>query len=113
MPLLIENPKLEARILRRRRLSGADRYDEVWDGIYILSPLADDGHQQLVTDFSAVLTFLIKFTGLGEVRAGVNLSDRTRGWRQNYRVPDIAVRLNDGRARMLKNHWVGGPDFLA
>ena len=47
---------------------GGDRYDEVWDGVYMMSPPANDEHQQLVTDFSAVLTFVIKFTGLGEAR---------------------------------------------
>ena len=112
MPLLIDNPKWEARLLRRRRLSGADRYDEVWDGVTIMAPLADDEHQQLVTDLSAVFTQLIKFAGLGEVRAGVNVSDRVRGWKANYRIPDVAVRLEGGRARILKKHWVGGPDFV-
>ena len=33
MPLLIDDPKLEARLLKRRRLMGGDRYDEVWDGV--------------------------------------------------------------------------------
>ena len=112
MPLLIDDPKLEARLLRRRHLSGADRYDEVWDGVYIMSPLANDEHQQLVTDLSAVCALLIKFAGLGEVRAGVNVSDRVKGWRKNYRCPDVAVKLNGGLAQIYKNHWVGGPDFL-
>jgi Uma2 family endonuclease len=112
MPLLIDDPKLEARLLRRRRLSGADRYDEVWDGVYFISPLANDEHQQLVTDISAVFGIVIKFAGLGEVRAGVNVSDRGKGWKDNYRVPDVAVKLNDGSARILKNHWFGGPDFV-
>ena len=112
MPLLIDDPKLEARLLKRRRLSGADHHDEVWDGVYVMSPLANDEHQQLVTDLSAVLAFLVKFTGLGEVRAGVNLSDRVKGWKQNFRIPDVAVKLNGGLARIYKNHWVGGPDFL-
>jgi Uma2 family endonuclease len=111
MPLLIDNPKLVARMLRRRRLSGLDRYDEVWDGVYIMSPLASDEHQRLVTDFATVLKIVIGFPGLGDVRAGVNVSDRARGWKKNYRIPDVAVRLNGGLAKILKNHWVGGPDF--
>ena len=67
MPLLIDDPKLEARLLKRRRLSGADHHDEVWDGVYVMSPLANDEHQQLVTDLSTVLGIVIKFAGLGEV----------------------------------------------
>jgi Uma2 family endonuclease len=111
MPMLIDDPKLEAKLLKKRQLSGGDRYDEVWDGVYILSPLANDEHQKLVTGFSSIFTYIIGFPGLGEVRAGVNLSDREKGWRQNYRCPDVAVKLNDGVAKILKNHWCGGPDF--
>lgn len=111
MPLLIDNPKLEARLLRRRRLSGADRYDEVWDGVYIMSPLANDDHQRLVTYFSTVLQIVIGFPGLGEVRAGVNVSDRETDWRTNFRCPDVAVKLNGGIAKIRKAHWFGGPDF--
>lgn len=111
MPMLIDDPKLEAKILKKRQLSGGDRYDEVWDGVYIMSPLANDEHQMLATEFSAVFTTVIKFTGLGEVRAGVNVSDRIKGWKKNYRCPNIAVKLEGGLATILKNHWVGGPDF--
>jgi Uma2 family endonuclease len=111
MPLQIDDPKLAAKLLKKRRLSGGDRYDEVWDGIYIMSPLANDEHQMLVTDLSAIFSIIIGFPGLGQVRAGVNVSDRAKGWRDNYRCPDVAVRLNNGLAKILKNHWVGGPDF--
>ncbi len=111
MPILIENPRWEARIRRRRQITGADRYDETWDGVYIVSPLPDDEHQRLIASLATVLTLLVSFPGLGEVRPGVNVSDRVRGWKDNYRIPDVAVRLNDGRARILKKHWVGGPDF--
>ena len=112
MPILIDNPKLESRILRQRRLSGADRYDEIWEDVYILSPLANDEHQGLVGGLCTVLTTVIAFAGLGLVRPGVNVSDRVKGWKKNFRCPDVAVKLNGGLAQIYKNHWVGGPDFL-
>lgn len=112
MAILIDNPKWERRLLRKRRLAGAHHHDEVWNGVYIMSPLADDKHQKLVGGLTTVLNLTIGFPGLGEVRPGVNVSDRVRGWKHNYRVPDVAVRLNEGGARILKNHWVGGPDFV-
>jgi Uma2 family endonuclease len=111
MPLLINDPKLEAKILKRRRLSGGDRYDEVWNGVYIMSPLANDEHQKLVGKFTRIFDEVIGDPGLGEVRPGVNVSDREKGWKQNYRCPDVAVKLNGGLAKILKNHWFGGPDF--
>jgi Uma2 family endonuclease len=50
--------------------------------------------------------------GLGQVRPGINVSDQVEGWQRNFRVPDVAVRLNDGRAQICPTHWVGGPDLV-
>ena len=46
MSLLVSDPELKERLLAERRASGGDRYDEVWDGVYVMSPLADDEHQR-------------------------------------------------------------------
>ena len=43
---------------------------------------------------------------------GVNLSDRDKGWEQNYREPDVAVFLRDGKAINCGTHWRGAADFL-
>ena len=43
---------------------------------------------------------------------GVNLSDRDEGWKQNYREPDVAVFLRDGKAVDCGTHWRGAADFL-
>lgn len=110
--VLIADPNLRNRLIAERRASGGDRYDEVWDGVYIMSPIAGDDHQRIVARFTFILESVIGIPGLGAVRAGVNVSDREDGWEHNYRVPDVAVRLNDGTARILETHWHGGPDFL-
>ena len=34
------------------------------------------------------------------------------GWQENYRVPDVVVRLEGGAAQILEAHWCGGPDFV-
>ncbi len=31
------------RLIRQRRDSGSDRWDEVWDGVYVMPPLAVPG----------------------------------------------------------------------
>jgi len=36
-----------ASLIERRRETGADRYDEVWDGVYVMAPLATNEHQRL------------------------------------------------------------------
>ncbi len=109
--ILVTDPMLMDELLAHRQESGGDRYDEVWDGVYVMSPLANVGHQRFVTQFAFVLETVVGVPGLGDVCAGVNVSDRERGWLANFRCPDVAVRLHGGRSRNCKTHWVGGPDF--
>jgi hypothetical protein len=47
----------------------------------------------------------------GIVYPGVNVSDREKGWRKNYRCPDVAVVLPGCKAKNCGTHWFGGPDF--
>jgi Uma2 family endonuclease len=112
MPTLILDPRLEERIKTEREVCGGDRYDEVWNGVYVMPPLPNDEHQALVMRVGCILQDVIGWPGLGEVRPGVNVSDREVGWEHNYRGPDIVVVMRGGRARNLGTHWVGGPDFI-
>ena len=112
MAILVSDPTLEERLLRERESSGADRYDEVWEGTYVMPPMPNDEHQYLVTRFVYILEDLIGVSGSGHVRPGINLSGRTNNWEQDYRVPDVAVFLEDGGAINHGTHWQGPADFL-
>ena len=48
MDLLILDPADEARIIAQRRESNQDRYDEVWEGVLVKSPLANNERQQII-----------------------------------------------------------------
>ena len=111
MPLLMTDPDAQKRLIRERRKLGIDRYDEVWNGVYFVSPPPNDDHQRIVTNLSICFGVSIQWIGLGEVRAGIGVSDRTEGWTKNYRCPDVAVFLRGTSARNLDTHWFGGPDF--
>ncbi|MCA9265706.1 MAG: Uma2 family endonuclease [Planctomycetales bacterium] len=111
MATIIRDPILEERILAERAERGGDRYDEVWDGVYIMPPMPNDEHQMLVGRFTRILDEIVGDAALGHVRPGVNVSDRVNGWQQNYRVPDVAVFLNDTRAVNYAAFWHGGPDL--
>lgn len=102
---------LEERQIAQRRETGADRFDEVWEGVYVMSPMANDEHQDLGTGIVTVLRIVIQWAGLGEVRGGVNVSDRKDDWRSNFRCPDVAAFLKDTSAQMCGAFWHGGPDF--
>lgn len=106
-----QDPELEAELIAQRRESGGDRYDEVWDGVYVMSSMANNQHQRFVTEFATVLSVVIQWTGRGSVVAGVNVSSSRDNWNQNYRVPDVAVFLNETTAENRDTHWFGGPDF--
>jgi Uma2 family endonuclease len=111
MPMLIADTDQELRIKHQRAASGADRFDEVWDGVYVMSPLADPEHQEIVTQLAAILQLVAGWPAQGTVLAGVNVSDRAVGWEKNYRIPDVALFSRDSRARKQEKHYVGGPDL--
>ena len=111
MPTLILDALLEERLLAERAASGADRFDEVWEGIYMMAPMPNDEHQQIVNRLAAIFQEVIDWPGLGHVRPGINVSDRKENWTDNYRVPDVAVFLESGTAENCDAFWFGGPDF--
>ncbi|QDV38812.1 Uma2 family endonuclease [Tautonia plasticadhaerens] len=111
MAMLVLDSQVEDRLREERERSGADRFDEVWDGVYVMSPLANNEHQGLASGISAVLQIVLNWGELGEVFAGVNVSDREDDWDHNYRCPDIAVYLKGTTSRDCGTHWLGGPDL--
>jgi Uma2 family endonuclease len=111
MPMLVCDSDMVEELKAERQAAGSDRYDEVWEGVYLLMPLPDDEHQALISALITVLQLTIGWTKLGAVYPGINVSDRTEGWEHNYRCPDVAVYLKGTQAQPCRTHWVGGPDF--
>ena len=111
MASLIVPPQTLKRWIRRRRRSGLDRYDEVWDGVYVMSPIANIEHQGIGTQLSSAFIQALPESAKRRVLAGANVSDRGRGWTKNYRVPDVVVYLPDNPAIFHEAYAQGGPDF--
>ena len=84
MTMIVLDPSIRRQIIEQRLDSGADRFDEVWDGVYVVSPLPNDEHQEIVGGLTTCLTIAIGFSRLGKVRPGVNVSDRVEDWEHNY-----------------------------
>jgi Uma2 family endonuclease len=101
------------RLISRRRRAGADRWDEVWDGVYVMPPLADNEHQRIGLDMAISLRDILGPGDGLQIFAGCNVSDQPRRWRRNYRCPDLAVFLPGNPAEDRGSHWFGGPDFAA
>ncbi len=111
MATLVTDPVLAEQLIENRQARGLDHHDEVWEGVYVRSPIANDEHQQLVTRLATVLTETIDFAGLGEVRAGINLTSEPDDWKCNFRVPDVVVFLQVSEAVCHGAFWSGGPDL--
>ncbi len=111
MATLIRDREMERQLIARRRRLGQDKFDEVWNGVYVMSPLANDEHQDIAGSLYALFRETVQEPGLGIARPGINVSDRRQDWRQNFRCPDAAVFLNGTSAINCDAHWFGGPDF--
>jgi Uma2 family endonuclease len=112
MAVIVLDPFVEAQVLAKRAGSDGDQYDEVWEGVYIVAPLPNDEHQEIVSALDAILHEIVAWPRIGKVRPGVNLSDREEGWEHNYREPDVAVFLRGTKAVNCGTHWRGAADFL-
>jgi Uma2 family endonuclease len=110
--LLIRDAGLVDQLIQDRKRKGIDRYDEVWEGMYVLPSMPTNAHQKLLDDLGDILTEVVKRGRLGNKYQGANVSDRRKGWDHNYRVPDMVVVLRNSRAIDCCTHLFGGPDFL-
>lgn len=110
--MIVANPQLEEALIAERRRMGVDGKDEVWDGEYVVMPDPNYEHQSLVKRLLRLLCELVEDTGLGEVVLGTNVTDRPDGWRKNFRIPDLSVRLPGNRAENRDTHWLGGLDLV-
>ncbi len=86
--------------------------DEVWDGEYVVSPLATVAHQWMISHLGTIF-FSVTDPARGDhVYPGLNVSDRDAGWTHNFRIPDVGVVLADNPARDCGTHLCGGPDVV-
>ena len=81
-------------VLRFRERTGADRFDEMWEGVLHMTPSPSFRHQ---SHASRILNFFVEVwcprTG-GAAVMQINVSTEER-WDQDYRIPDVSVMLPD------------------
>ena len=111
MTVIVTDPREQQRLIAERQAAGADKYDEVWEGDYVMAPIADDEHQDIQAGLVMVFRLVVGVTGQGRVRAGVNVTDQQADWTHNYRCPDVVVYLEGTSAENRGSDWLGGPDF--
>lgn len=110
--VLIKDRETAEKFQADRKERGIDKWDEVWEGVYIVPSMPNNEHQELQALFLMPLIETVYAPGLGFVAAGVNVTDRHPDWEENYRGPDVVVYLKSTKAINHGTHWLGGPDFL-
>jgi Uma2 family endonuclease len=88
MRTLLPDPapaEIEA-VLERRRQIGADRHDEVWDGVLHMAPAAHGRHHLVQQQLAVLLDGPARAAGLLPAIGDFNL-----GQPDDYRVPDGAL----------------------
>jgi Uma2 family endonuclease len=111
MAALVLDRYLEKDLIRKRRATGADRHDEVWNGIYMMSPEADNNHQTIGLHLSVAFISATDRVDGAQAFHGCNVTDLPEKWRKNFRCPDVAVFLPGNPAVDMETRWFGGPDF--
>src|SRR5438093_12872655 len=99
MTMLVLDRDEERRLKRERALSGADRFDEVWDGVYVMAAIANNEHQFFAAELTHVIRQVVLAPEEGLVFPGCNVSDRETRWKKHYRCPDVAVFLRGDAAQ--------------
>src|SRR5207247_10934467 len=74
--------------LARRRQTGIDRYDEMWEGVLHMAPAPAFEHQRIVSALDRFLGPLCERSERGVLALGINVfGDATTT--QDYRIPDL------------------------
>jgi Uma2 family endonuclease len=83
--LVLDPPPPELRkLLERRRRSGIDRLDEVWEGVLHVIPAPGHAHARIAQQLAELLGLLARAAGLEATMHGFNLGASER----DFRVPD-------------------------
>lgn len=111
MATVILDPREAQLLIDERRARGLDGRDEVWEGTYMMAPIANNEHQGLLLGLALALTETVAVENLGKVYPGVNVARHADNWKHDFRVPDLAVYLQDNPATDCDAFYHGGPDL--
>lgn len=98
--------------LAHRKAIGADRWDEMWDGVLHMVPSPGVEHQRMLNELIVFLLPLFRQTRRGTVISQINVFDES-SFAENYRIPDLTF-VTTGREAVLADDGVrgGGPDAV-
>jgi Uma2 family endonuclease len=99
-------------VLALRKRTGADRWDEMWDGVLHMPPMPNRDHQDLGGELETWLRLHWARPNKAKVYHEINVA-APGGWPdENYRIPDL-VLLTPERFHIDRNEYFeGAPDVV-
>lgn len=98
-------------VLAFRKRTGADRWDEMWEGVLHMPPVPTPEHQNFEFLLEAWLRRHWASRKRYRVYHNVNVAS-VGGWPNDYRVPDLVLLGPDCRAVQKGAHFEGPPDVV-
>ncbi|MEW6742513.1 MAG: Uma2 family endonuclease [Planctomycetota bacterium] len=99
-------------ILAWRRRTGADRWDEMWEGVLHMGPAPNGDHQELEGALEHYLRSHWCARVQGRVQHQRNVSPLAEGWQQNYRIPDLVLVTPASRGIDRNEFFEGAPSAV-
>ena len=100
-------PDVPPDILQWRKRTGADHWDEMWEGVLHMPPMPNRTHQDLEGALVAWLRLQWARPRGNKVYHQINLAS-PGGWSDDYRIPDL-VLLTPDRFEIDRNEYFEGP----
>lgn len=98
--------------LAKRRLTGIDRFDEMWEGVLHMAPAPAYEHQRIVMAIVEFLGPLCRQRERGVLAIAINVFNEASK-EPDYRIPDFSF-VAQGRQHILARDGIrgGGPDAV-
>jgi Uma2 family endonuclease len=94
-------------LIQWRRQTGADMWDEMWEGVLHMPPVPNREHQDFQFSLEAWLRTFWARPGGNRVHHEINLAS-VGGWPHDYRIPDLLL-LTPDRFGIDRNEYFEGP----
>jgi Uma2 family endonuclease len=104
-------PSILPDIQAMRKRSGADRWDEMWEGVLHMPPMPNRNHQDLEGSLETYLRFYWAPQRQAKVYHQINLA-AIGGWSNNYRIPDLVLLSPERFAIDRNEYFEGAPDVV-
>ena len=104
-------PEVPQHILQWRKRTGADQWDEVWEGVLHMPPAPNREHQELEGVLEAWLRANWARPGGNKVYHQINLAS-VGGWPHDYRIPDLVLLAADRFHIDHNEYFEGAPTVV-